>query len=398
MQQRINCVRISPQVRGDFLNNKVTFEETVELFVNNTIYEIISEFEVPRINIVFKKEAYNLFYRLMESPFKEEGYWTPNIEQKDIRKLKEFSNGDYPTIYVNDHVIFFEYLTEITNNLIILYEKYGEQKSARALLIQIMRRIWLRMGVNDFNDVEKFLYRELQFIKNDLFDDYRLETEITHFYNYDVKCQSIMNRTWDESNRSIKFKIYNEYGYHSLPHIMYDIVDYTCYIYAVQNDYNKKRIPKIERLLYKLNKGVENPNVHPSQVYSMKLFIEMLKEKGINNIKIPVLQVLSYRYHELLSTNEKEKFSKKWDKDTLGELSNLSGNRLEYKKKEYETDKKWYSHVVDKEDTISKLKTENLINLVYRVVEEDDSLKLLNDIDIDDTLNIKINNKIKKKI
>lgn len=380
------------------MNDKVTFEETVELFVNNTIYEIINESETPRFNIIFNKEAYKLFYYIMENPFKKEGYWTPNIEHKDIEKLKELSHGDYPTIYVKDHIKFFEYLTEITNNLINLYNKYGEQKSPRSLLIQVMRRIWLRMGVNDLNNVEKFLFKELEFIKNDMFDDYRFVIGIDEFYTYEVKAKTVVNRTWDESNRSMTFKIYDEFGYHSLPHILYDIIDDTCYIYAVQNDYHRKRISKIERLLYKLNKGVENPNVHPSQVYSMKLFINMLKQKGITNIKVPTLQVLSYRYHELLSKNEKEKFSKKWDEEKFEYLNALKGHRLEYKLKEYEEDKKWYSHVVDKEDIISKLKTENLINLVYRVVEEDDSLNLSNDIDIDDTLNIKINNKVKKKI
>ena len=380
------------------MNNRVTFEETVELFVNNTIYEIMSETEVPRVNIIFNKEAYKLFYHIMENPFKKEGYWTPNIKHEDIKKIEELSHGDYPTIYVKDHIKFFEYLMEITNSLINLYNEYGEQKSPRALLIQVMRRIWLRMGINDFNNVEKFLSNELEAIKNNLFDDYRFETKIDEFYSYEVKAKTVVNRTWDESNRSMSFKIYDEFSYHSLPHILYDIIDDTCYIYAVQNDYYRERISKIERLLYKLNKGVENPNVHPSQVYSMKLFINMLKQNGITNIKVPTLQVLSYRYHELLSKNEKEKFPKKWDKLILEELRYLSGHRLEYKKKEYENDIKWYSHVVDKEDTISKLKTENLINLIYRVVEEDDSLNLINDIDIDDTLNIKINNKVKKKI
>ena len=40
------------------------------------------------------------------------------------------------------------------------------------------------------------------------------------------------------------------------------------------------------------------------------------------------------------------------------------------------------------------VKTENIINLIYRIVDEDYSLILISHIDIDDTLN----NKIKKKI
>lgn len=392
------------------MNNIVTFEETIKLFLTKCIDDIMNEAnEIPKFNIIFKDEAFNLFYNIMNN--NAEQSFIKNIRIEDIEKLKNQNDENCPTIYVKNHIKFFEYLTEITNNLAILSNKYGENINIKKFHIQTMETIWLRMGINDFNNVENFLLKQLEFIKNDLFEDYIFNRHIDKFYNYNVFAKNTIGIFWDESTKIMKFKIETEDSHHSLPRIYYDIIDDTCYIYAIQSDYEKNRITKIERLLYKLNKNIKNPNIHPNMVYSMKLFINLLKQNGINIIKVPTLQVLSYRFHELLSIKEKESFSKKWNKETLKELQELkkyleekakyTKNRLSYiletKIKEYEKDKNWYNRVVDKEDIISELKTENLINLIYRIIEEDDSLTLTNDIDIDDTLTIKIKNKIKQK-
>ncbi len=125
----------------------------------------------------------------------------------------------------------------------------------------------------------------------------------------------------------------------------------------------------------------------------MLLFINLLKEHNITKIKVPILQVLSYRYHELLSEREKENFPKKWNSDALEDLKYLSESRKKYRLKEYKHSLKWYNHIVDKQDVISKLKTENLINLFYRMTNHIPDLKIRNDIDIQgDYLDISIGN------
>ena len=91
------------------MNNKVEFKEVVELFINNITYEIKYETEIPRFNIIFKDDAYNLFYEIMKNPFKKEGFYTPNIKEEDIKTLKDLNNKDLPTIYVKDHFKFFYY-------------------------------------------------------------------------------------------------------------------------------------------------------------------------------------------------------------------------------------------------------------------------------------------------
>ncbi len=248
-------------------DNKVTFKEIVELFVNHTSFEIKKETETPNFNIIFPNEAFDLFETVMKHPFTIKDGWTPNIHEEDIERLRPENNADesVPTIIVKDEYDFFNYLTDITNNLVRLYNVYGDHYSARALAILVMRRIWLRMGVTDFNNVEKFLNRQLQFIKNDKFDSYKFEQKYTNLYDYDVYIKSNLNTTWDETSRNMSFKIKDKEGnIHSLPHIHYDIADdNTCYIYGIQNDCNSTKINKVERMLYQLNKGIDNPMYIP---------------------------------------------------------------------------------------------------------------------------------------
>lgn len=172
-----------------------------------------------------------------------------------------YFNDELPTIIVHDHNLFFKYLTDITNDFITLHKKYHIDFSARAKLICILRRIWLRMGPDDFNQVELFLRNQLNFLKDNILDKYKEETTIGSYCGYNIKAQVKLNDTWSETTRCMQVKIYDDANnYHSLPNIYYDILNENnqniCYIYAIQNDRKRKKIKKIERLLYKLNKGV----------------------------------------------------------------------------------------------------------------------------------------------
>lgn len=366
------------------MNKKVTFKETVELFLTNTIYELSNKSEIPKINFIFNEEAYKTFYEIMNNPFKIDNGYKPNIKEKDINYLKAFNDSNYPTIYVKDHIKFFTYLTNITNYSIELHQKYNKSKPARTQLIQILKRIWLRMSPNDFHNIEEFLYKQLEFVKTDIFEDYKFKNFnkrhiINNFNNYEVIAENSLNNTWDESTKCMSFRILTEYNLHTLPNIYYDTINDTCYIYAIQNDRNPNKIAELDKLIYKKYRG----NSQPNKVYALKLFINLLKEKGIKTIKVPTLQVLNYGYHEILSKNESERFKKLWPKYLINNLTN-------WEEIEYKNDLKWYNHIVDKEDTISKIKTEDLIYLIYRIVNEDDTLLITNDIDISDTLEIKI--------
>ena len=352
------------------MKKEIEINEVIKIFFNKTIYEIKSEIEIPNINFHFNDNNYQLF--------KEN-----NIKQKDIDFFIKHYNDNCLSIEINNTLSFFQYLTNIINETINLFKEYGNFINPIETVEYLLRRIWLRMGINDLSDINNFLKNQLQFIKNRHLDCYE-EKIIKNDDKYKIYMKTKVNDFWDETTRKMVFIIKNNNELYELPHILYDIDDNnTCYIYGVQSSQNEKN-KHIERKLYKLNKGIDNPNVHPSKVCSLLLFINELRKNNIYNIIVPSLQVLSYHYHELLSIE-----SKKYYEEIIKEYNDNPNdiylkNRLEYLKK-------WYLHVYQKEDKISYLKTEELIYLMYRLLEHDSDIEIVNEVNLQgDYLNVKI--------
>ena len=359
---------------------QVELKEVIELFVNTIVPSIQSESEVPKFNIIFSDEAVNLFKKVSEEPFIKQNSYTPDITSKDINRILPENQQDStcPTVKVVNHEMFFKLLTEIVNEQINLNYKYGENSSARAVAIRFMRRIWLRMGPDDFENVELFLQKQLDFLKNTEFDKPYKEIEFGTYNGRKITYTVEKCETWCETSRRMHFKIYDDNKYHDLPNIYYELREEenqkTCYIYAVQNCHYRHRITSVERSLYKLNKGPEKSKVHPNFLMAMILFFKLLEENNITYIKVPLLQVLSYRYHVLLSDKTKQEFKKNWNKENLDYMELLKNSELKHEKERYyrlkrmfENDLEWYTHVVEKADFISKAKTEGLANLFFQM-------------------------------
>lgn len=370
-------------------DNQIAYKELVELFLNDTVPEIASEDEVPKFNIIFEEEAYDYFHYVMKNPYTEKGWIIPNIKEENIKKLQSLNGNDScPTMVVRNYQMFFYYLMEIINQQLKLYAMYGERRSARNHCQCYLKRVWLRMGPEDFIDVEKFLERELKFIQNNNFDYLSVGKKITEFYGNDVYLCSRLGTTFDESTRQMAFWIQTkENKKQDLPYIHYGVTEENgkkvCYIFGVQNNFFRQKVSRIERLFYKLNREVEEENVHPSRVLVLQIFLGLLHKNNITHIKVPLLQVLNYRYHEIYGQNIKDKY-KKWDKGRIERFQYLRGFLLKREIQEYENDQIDHIRFVDKQDMISKLKTENLINLFMEVLRQNPELELLNDFDNND--------------
>ncbi len=363
---------------------KIEFKETIELFVERVIYDIKSGRDVPNINFNFGESGLELFNHVKNNPHKLEGYWTPDISDENIEKVMSQDEGVL-TINVHDTSRFFHLLTDIVNASLELESKYTDRPSERSYAMYLMRRIWLRMGIEDVNNIESFLEKQLEFLKNHTLDNYDF-TIVDMFYDYKVKMKTISNPTWDESTRSMIFSITDEKEEdYELPHILYDIdKDNNCYIYGVQSAKYRHNSKKIERKLYKINKGIENTNVHPSRVYSLIYFINELKKKGITTIVVPSMQVLNYEYHQIMGERAKD------DVVRIGNLLSTMPSVASLER-EYETAVNWYNKVYNREDTISRLKTEDLFNLMYRIEEQYPDINIVNDVNIEgDYLKLKI--------
>lgn len=363
----------------------VAFDEVVEMFLYCTVVDLKNEADAPNVNFSFNMAAYELFIYIKDHPFTKEGYSIPNIDDKDIERLRK-TDDSVPTIYVKDHIVFFKYLMDITNALVDI-----NSFSGRSAFINHIKRIWMRMGPSDFYHVEDFLKKQLDFIKSTVFDDYKFGEYVEAYEGYEIKAKKVGTRPWYEASNKMCLSLYlgGEEMY-TLPSIYFGICEENgtnvCYIYAVQNERQKKADKKALRKIYKLNAGIQSPDVHPSSVLALITFMKMLEQEGIFKIKVPLLQVLSLRYHEILSRVQKKDFYNKWKDVYVEDLESLG------KREEYDFDLLWYDHVVDREEFIEKAKTEGLINMFLRLEEQFSFIQVLTDPFIEDEyLNVCIN-------
>lgn len=383
------------------------FKEAVTLFLDRTMSDLKNESEIPVLNIVFPDSAFKLFDYIKEHPFEKDGSYVPPLYDRDIEKAKieNNSNPNLPTITVHNPVRFFELLTDIINSWSDFKNKCFGSYSARALFIQNIKRLFLRMSPNDMLNIEQFLERELSFLKDETFEEYiSKNTIIGEYEGYILKTALEEAQSWCETSKKMTFYLTNDNNeFHTLPSIYFGITEEygekVCYIYAIQSERHRAHNKKIQRVLYKLNKGINNPDVNPASILILQTFINMLKEKGITNIKVPCLQVLSYRYHEILSDTTKRDFEKNYSPEQLEYINNLNSYDKERKLEEYEWQCTWYSHIVDKQDFISETKTEGLFKIFRRVQDQYSTIELLNTPFIEDeNLNIRISTMPKKTL
>lgn len=329
-------------------------EEIIDIFFNSTLNIINQESEIPKFNIIFKESFYN--------------------ERNPITY-----NEELPTIIVKNSNLFFELLTSIVNSQIDLYDYYNKY-TVLSIAHNVLKRIWLRMEPTDFSNVEHFLKKQLDFLLDRKLDNPNNENYLKEDEGFLITYQTEVCETFCETSKRMHFRIYDGENYHDLPNIYYGIRlendKPICYIYGVQTQKQAVRNKNIERKLYSLTSNLEEKNVHPNFLMAMSLFYELLKSQNITHIKVPLIQVLSYEYHKLISKQVKEDFEHLWE-DKYSYILWLKNNPhdpyFDNFIKSYDTDLEHYKRYVDKEDFISRAKTEGLINLFEQMTNISES-------------------------
>ncbi len=377
---------------------KLDFKESVELFLQRTINDLHSNEEIPALNIIFHDDAFKLFEYIKNNHFTKEGYYIPPIKERDILKATIMHNNDpaNPTIVIKNATRFFELLQSITNAWMVQKDKYWGSTSARATFIRDIKRLFLRMSPKDLDNIEDFLKLQLDFLSSNILDEFNKKNiKVGEFSNFNLYAAKEDAESWCETSDKMTFYLKGEGdSIHTLPSIYFgtrvEDGEVVCYIYAIQNERNRRIDKKIQRKLYKLNSGIENPEVNPASILSLKTFISILKENGITKIKVPRLQVLSYRYHELLSEHTKEDFKKRYTEERLEYINSLPPYEKKRELEEYEWQKIWYAHIVDKQDFIHHTKTVGLLKIFERVLSQYSTLEVINLDNNEDTLDFRI--------
>lgn len=373
-----------------------TTRELIELFIIECYPSLLSGIVIPKLKFIFNDDIYEILEDVKNNPFVMENVWTPNICGENIEFLRNNNNLDNDdfVIYVNDSKLFFEKLTKLIN----AYSKYKEEhysgERGRYLMVNYLKdALWLKLLPSDFSNIYAFLDREIAFLEDRTFDKYDVVLNgYTNDNIFDTYMDNIIvakrdeNSFWFETVNNMSFDLINREKklVYYLPSIHYGIDNGKCYIYGIQNISISESDKKLERDLYKLNKGINNPINHPSFVLALKTFIDMLNKENITDIEVPLLEVINYDYHQMTGSRTKMMFERQWR-----DLSDLSEDEMV----QYEIDKENYKKFVDKEDFISKNKIEGLTNLFYRIEEQFDNIEIIPD---DFKLNVKIKEKTKR--
>lgn len=356
-------------------------ENIRKLFLTKTIPDLISEeFDMPYIKFIFDKETLKHLKDYLDKDDTEEYYkGLKSIEY--LFNLYNEEEKDELSIQVHDSDKFFNLLEE-------LIKEYSKREN-RSLVhpYNFIRSIWLRMGVNDINNVEEFLERQLTFLKTDsLLTGTNTVCKIGEQEDllYIVK----NNEDWFETNQNITFAIFKEgedifdTKKYSFPAIHYGLSKEnnisTCFIYGIQslNEYQAK---EIKEKLQPIKKELRNKNVSPEFIISLSLFLDFLYDHNVKDIEIPTLQVFNYTYHEHISDSTKEKYNSYSEEEKQELEKNYEEGKYDDKELEYMHTKKMISRFVDKEDIISYNKTERLIQTVQELININPEIELVSE-------------------
>lgn len=373
--------------------------EFVKLFISRTVNEINNEYNMSFIKFVFPEEDIDLISKKLnlDNDSIKSGI---NILKRNIREYNKDEDINY--IKIDDTYRFFYLLNKV-------YEEFknhktnmdpfnvGGYKSAKDLI----RSIWLRMGVEDIDHVNDFLYQQLAFLYGAKFFNGQYKT-FEKDDQYKLVYDDVMNEDCFETNNHLElsyvnknYKAGHEKEKYSLPVVHYaisyeDCVP-VCYIYGIQNLDNQRKDDSVKDYIKEYKKSLRNSKVSPEFVFTLKKFIDVIDSLGIKTIKVPLLQVFNYQYHEYLSKaidrdyadyteEEREKYE---EMDKNGDLTSSVLCYL-FTKKSHE-------RFVDKEDIISKNKTERLIDTFMIMEEKYHNIEFLNEPFIEgDTLLIKV--------
>lgn len=388
------------------------------------------EFNMPYLNFVFNDSDIKSIIHYLKSMEVKDNHVYLNIRigfrnrQVDASVIDEVINilintkKEYDTspkeeviyIRVPNGKEFFTLLSNIKKE----FEKNFHFNSFKTTAL--LRTLWLRMGVSDINNIYAFLERQRLFIKN----DYLFNTDETSFHklgSLDVSYVNHGNEAWFETNRHIRIyikkkkdnlpkhldELENEYLYYCLPVIHYGLIKEnnipTCYIYGIQTLNSLNKNSDVKEVFQDLRVHLRNKEVSPDFIIALNFFIELLQEKGITRIKVPLLQVYNYEYHENLGKSYKQFLDKMYTKEERENLEKLHEQGDESRQvREYMDLKNAYKRCYGKEDIISKNKTERLLKTFALVNEHYGNLEFISDPFIEgDTLicNI-VKNNIKK--
>ena len=241
------------------------------------------------------------------------------ITNKEETILKEVSTNDLPTLRINDYNLFLNLLESYINKTLQNERKIPTivfDKEVNTIKM-IIASLFFNLTPGDFSRPYHFLQKHIEFYENKLLlQDLQLNN-IENFQNSNLILSNTKNSIMMETPYKVDIKFEKEGEYYNLPSIYYGIKEEqgypVCYIYSILSEKNLTNTyqKKIKRLLYKVNDGIENPEVSPSAVLSLSIFLQLLNQKNITKVYgVPYLPI-RYESRERAALNSKDEEKRK---------------------------------------------------------------------------------------
>lgn len=266
--------------------------DALEIFYN----ELVKEAASGRINCGF---IYNvLFATALPNKKYIAGRDDLQIPTLIIRKQDEFN--ELLKRYVKKAYPFYD---------INYYD--NEHDYIKAILVFL----FTNMTAEEFIEPNQYIKKRIEFFDNALSYIPAESFSIgTSSYIGDIEASITKESIYEETPYSLKFKAYNS----TFPTVRFGITNDTVYIYAIQNEKNDSIDKKINRILYKINDGLNTMNesydnimdyenitgVSASSVVAATLSLSFFLRNGYKDIRMP--SFLPIRYNAKIISTEKK--------------------------------------------------------------------------------------------
>ena len=188
-----------------------------------------------------------------------------------------------PNIYIKDKDKFKRVLNEYVSTVL---DFYGLEPKPQEIK-KVITYSFINITPEEMNCLEDYLSKYIGFYNNTLNMTGSIETSIGNI-DYYIERQSLRQ----ETPYFFKSYISDDKSVYTLPRISFGMNGDICEIYAIQNKDSSVNLEsgygiKVHDAFATINSGVKKyRNVTPSFVVTLTLFVSLLKEHGINKVKV----------------------------------------------------------------------------------------------------------------
>lgn len=220
-------------------------------------------------------------------PRKEETYYKPVIEIKDIEEFR---------------IALYEYVEVLTN----FYTKYNIRQDYHDLSY-FFNNLIFNMTFSDAEDLTTYIYKRITFFHNEEFNELEEKTLLTEIDGVKYYVKRVVEAPGLETPFILIFEMECDGVIYPLPLIRYAFDENNiCHLFAIQ--FGKDRIydtsiKEYKDLVNNVNSGINKfRNVSPSFVLSFTLFLKLLNDKNIKEIMVPSFLFARYKHYHKART------------------------------------------------------------------------------------------------